>query len=335
MPTTKTIGQIADTINHGESGGHVSSLQDYMKKYGLYQGPVDGYYGDVTRNAVKKLQNYIGQLPTGIADSNVHSALNNLNSNPLNAVVADPLVANLIKTDPRVAATVNAVKKTGGAPAAVIVAAKNMNDRKVSSTGTGNNGEFDITGDPNDGFWKEAQKEEDPSYQQALSLYKNDFNTAIQKEKGDYAAFMANEENNLSADTRALDQSNAQNGILFSTARTQQRGALANKYNNEIGSENRASGAVLSGLGSGLEKTYGTGALNGYDLTERGATVEPGSLALSTSAPKPAYTPVGNQYGTNNTQYQQNLRLRYNLLKGGASGDLNSIPYGVTPQPYQ
>lgn len=324
-----------EQINPGEHGGHVSQLQSLLKNYGLYTGSIDGIYGPKTTKAVAALQNFIGQEPSGVADSEVYGAIDHLSTDPMNAILSDPLIHNLIATDPRVAETFKKVQASGGAPKAMIVAAKNMNDRAVASTGRGNSGEFIITGSPDDNFWKEAEGEEDPSYQEALKMYKNDFNNKLEKQKGDYSAFLQNEEANLGQDTQALDENNANTGTLFGTARVQQRSNLAQKYNNEISGKERENTYNLTGLGNDLESRYGTDAANSADFNVPGAgTVNPLSLKYNNGTNRSAYKPAGGVYGSDNTQYQNNLKVRYNLLKNGSRGDLGSIPGGLSGGQY-
>jgi len=62
-------------INRGDSGIEVTSLQEDLKTSGYYEGPVTGFYGSLTEEAVINFQNAKGLIPDGIAGSATQSAL--------------------------------------------------------------------------------------------------------------------------------------------------------------------------------------------------------------------------------------------------------------------
>lgn len=63
------------TLKHGSSGVQVSALQTALKNLGLYNGRVDGKYGDATWSAVWWFQKNNGLKVTGIVDTTTWKAL--------------------------------------------------------------------------------------------------------------------------------------------------------------------------------------------------------------------------------------------------------------------
>ncbi|NES24202.1 MAG: peptidoglycan-binding protein [Symploca sp. SIO3E6] len=62
-------------MSKGDSGIDVTSLQEDLKASGYYEGPVTGFYGSLTEEAVIKFQNARGLVPDGIVGSMTKSAL--------------------------------------------------------------------------------------------------------------------------------------------------------------------------------------------------------------------------------------------------------------------
>ncbi|NEP62185.1 MAG: peptidoglycan-binding protein, partial [Symploca sp. SIO2G7] len=62
-------------VSRGDSGIEVTSLQEDLKASGYYEGPVTGFYGSLTEEAVIKFQNAKGLAPDGIVGSMTKSAL--------------------------------------------------------------------------------------------------------------------------------------------------------------------------------------------------------------------------------------------------------------------
>jgi len=62
-------------LKHGDSGPEVQRLQESMARAGRYDGPVTGYFGDLTRAAVVRFQRQHGLLADGIAGEATQRAL--------------------------------------------------------------------------------------------------------------------------------------------------------------------------------------------------------------------------------------------------------------------
>ena len=63
------------TLRPGDKGSAVKSLQQALKKLGLYTGSIDGVYGSGTTRAVKLLQRQTGLTQDGVAGSRTMAAL--------------------------------------------------------------------------------------------------------------------------------------------------------------------------------------------------------------------------------------------------------------------
>lgn len=65
----------AATYRQGSSGAQVRTIQDKLKRWGYYDGEVDGIFGSRTRQAVVKFQQKNGLTPDGIVGTNTLKAL--------------------------------------------------------------------------------------------------------------------------------------------------------------------------------------------------------------------------------------------------------------------
>lgn len=74
-----SIGVFA-TSRRGSSGSEVRQIQEKLKRWGYYNGSVDGIYGSKTEAAVKKFQRANGLTADGIAGKNTLAAMG-INSN--------------------------------------------------------------------------------------------------------------------------------------------------------------------------------------------------------------------------------------------------------------
>lgn len=63
------------TLYWGKTGSDVSQVQSKLKNWGYYDGPVDGYYGASTFNAVKSFQAKNGLAADGIVGTGTWQAL--------------------------------------------------------------------------------------------------------------------------------------------------------------------------------------------------------------------------------------------------------------------
>src|SRR4051812_4593285 len=64
------------TLSWGARGDDVTQLQRALQVAGYYRGPIDGYFGFRTKNAVSAFQRVRGLPPDGVAGAATLSALN-------------------------------------------------------------------------------------------------------------------------------------------------------------------------------------------------------------------------------------------------------------------
>ncbi|MFZ5968825.1 MAG: spore cortex-lytic enzyme [Bacillota bacterium] len=69
------IGAAQETLYWGSSGDPVKKLQSTLKKWGYYDGPIDGVYGGGTFEAVKKFQRTNGLTADGVVGTKTLEAL--------------------------------------------------------------------------------------------------------------------------------------------------------------------------------------------------------------------------------------------------------------------
>lgn len=62
-------------LKYGSSGAEVTKLQKLLKSRGLYQGPIDGKFGPMTRNAVRAYQKQNGLVVDGIVGQQTWGSL--------------------------------------------------------------------------------------------------------------------------------------------------------------------------------------------------------------------------------------------------------------------
>ena len=68
--TTPLPGEITPTVSqYGSKGAEVTKIQQRLKNWGYFDGPVTGNYGSLTTEAVKKFQKVHGLPVTGNADA--------------------------------------------------------------------------------------------------------------------------------------------------------------------------------------------------------------------------------------------------------------------------
>ncbi|MBD1808128.1 peptidoglycan-binding protein [Microcoleus sp. FACHB-SPT15] len=64
-------------LQFGDRGSEVLVLQNNLQSQGFYSGPVDGFYGDLTKSAIENFQQQNGLAVDGIAGDNTQLRLQN------------------------------------------------------------------------------------------------------------------------------------------------------------------------------------------------------------------------------------------------------------------
>lgn len=95
----------AETLRRGSRGELVKKVQTRLKKWGFYNGAVDGIYGQKTESAVKAFQRRNGLTADGIVGKKTAAAMGiNLGSGTANTTTADNntyLLARLVHGEAR------------------------------------------------------------------------------------------------------------------------------------------------------------------------------------------------------------------------------------------
>lgn len=86
---------------YGSYGAEVREIQTRLKKWGYYDGEVDGIFGSATREAVMYFQRKNGLTADGIAGKNTLSAMGISSSVPANSGTDYELLARLISAEAR------------------------------------------------------------------------------------------------------------------------------------------------------------------------------------------------------------------------------------------
>ncbi|MGQ4649657.1 peptidoglycan-binding protein [Lyngbya aestuarii] len=88
-------------LRRGSSGSEITSLQNNLQAIGYYDGPVTGYYGSLTQEAVFKFQKANELTPDGVVGPETSSALSSKLAKPTPSQPATPppVVSSPIVTD--------------------------------------------------------------------------------------------------------------------------------------------------------------------------------------------------------------------------------------------
>lgn len=87
-------------ITHGDKGEHVVKLQEYLTRFGYYQGKISGKYDSVTEKAVKQFQKNNGFEVTGTATQELQAYLYVLDPSAIVTATPKPTVAPTPTIDP-------------------------------------------------------------------------------------------------------------------------------------------------------------------------------------------------------------------------------------------
>jgi N-acetylmuramoyl-L-alanine amidase len=87
------------TLYWGSSGSDVTKVQTKLKNWGYYDGPVDGYYGATTFEAVKKFQAKNGLTADGVTGSKTWAALGYSTAAPQQTQTQNPATTTASRGD--------------------------------------------------------------------------------------------------------------------------------------------------------------------------------------------------------------------------------------------
>lgn len=90
---SKAVKKITQELSVGMRGGEVIILQEFLQKYNWgipNDGPVTGYFGPVTRNAVMAFQKAQGLEPVGKVDPKTRAAINAILAGSSGSIAVSP-----------------------------------------------------------------------------------------------------------------------------------------------------------------------------------------------------------------------------------------------------
>lgn len=87
MPTVQLLADLGDVLNIGSEGPEVRMLQETLRKWGFDPGPIDGVYGQKTKEAVAAVQRKLGLKADGIWGPQALAASSKDIANPATSVL--------------------------------------------------------------------------------------------------------------------------------------------------------------------------------------------------------------------------------------------------------
>lgn len=297
MATQKQLNLIeGGNLNTGSRGTSVSQMQQILKQFGYYPGPVDGVFGPQTKQAVKTFQQDSGISQDGIFGPITQAKLIEWQENPLKAQMNDPIVKDAMKTDPNLAQSLNALQQEGGNRANMVATAAELG-KKGYYLGPG----FTVSPEKMTQFYEAAKKELDPQWNESLQFYQNDFRSALEKEKADYQDSLAQAEGQFTQDRRTLQNQQGQTNNVNSSRGAEARTGLVENYNRGLEGMQRDTSYKLSDLARNYENKLGTSDVNAFNFKMPTSSV--GWWTGAEQGNTKAYKPMGNQQGSLRQQY--------------------------------
>lgn len=284
----------------GSRTPQVSQLQQTLKDFGYYPGPVDGVFGPQTKEGVKMFQTDNKITTDGIFGPITQAKLLEWQSNPLKAQVNDPIVIDAMQKDPNLKKTLTALENEGGNRANFVATAGNIG-KKGYNLGNG----FTVDPQRMQQFYDLAKTELDPAFNESLQFYKNDFQSTLTKEKADYADKLAQAEGQFTQDRRSLQNDQGQTNNVNSSRGAEARTGLVDNYNRGLEGMARDTSYKLSDLARNYENKLGTNAVSDFNFKMPTSNV--GWWTGADRGSTRAYRPMGNNIGSLNRQYESQI----------------------------
>lgn len=302
MPSPKPLNLIEQgNLNVGSRGSQVSQLQQILKQFGYYPGPVDGVFGPQTKNAVNTFQSDTGIKQDGIFGPVTQSKLLEWQADPLKAHMSDPIVKDAMNKDPNLAKSLNALQIEGGNRANMVSTAADLG-KKGYYLGNG----FTVDPQKMQQFYDAAKKELDPAFNEGLQFYANDFRSALDKEKADYQDKLAASEAKFTQDRRSLQNDQGQTNNVNSSRGAEARTGLVDAYNRGLSGMQRDTSYKLSDLARNYENKLGTTDVSRFQTSLPTSNV--GWWNGASRGTSQAFTPMGNNRGSLNRQYESQIQ---------------------------
>jgi len=302
MPSNKPLNLIEQgNLATGSRGSSVSQMQQILKQFGYYPGPIDGVFGPQTKEAIKTFQQDSGISNDGIFGPITQGKLIEWQANPLKAQINDPIVKDAMSKDPNLAQSLYALENEGG-NRATFVASAGEAGKKGYYLGAGFTAKPELMKQLTD----IAKKEMDPQFNEALQFYANDFQSSLDKEKADYQDSIAKAEGQFTNDRFSLQNQQGKTNNVNSSLGAKQREGLVDNYNRGLQGMQRDTSYKLSDLARNYESKLGTSDVNKFNFGMPTSNVGWWSGANRGNAQ--AYTPMGGQQGSLRQQYASQIQ---------------------------
>lgn len=297
MASNKPLNLIEQgNLATGSRGSSVSQMQQILKQFGYYPGPIDGVFGPQTKSAIKTFQQDSGISNDGIFGPITQGKLIEWQNDPLKAHMNDPIVKDAMSKYPNLAQSLNALQVEGGNRANMVATAAELG-KKGYYLGNG----FTVDPQKMQTFYEAAKKELDPQFNEGLQFYSNDFQAALNKEKADYQDRLAASEAKFTQDRRSLQNDQGLTNNVNSSRGAEERTGLVDTYNRGLQGMQRDTSYKLSDLARNYENKLGTNDVNQFRTSLPTSNVGWWSGANRGSAQ--AFNPMGNQQGSLREQY--------------------------------
>lgn len=317
MATQKPLNLIEQgNLATGTRGSQVSQLQQTLKDFGYYIGPVDSVFGPQTKKAVTMFQEDNGISQDGIFGPITQGKLLEWQANPLKAQINDPIVKDAMKNDPNLAQSLYALENEGG-NRATFVASAGEAGKKGYYLGAG----FTAKPEMMQQLYDIAKKEMDPQFNESLQFYANDFKSSLDKEKADYQDSIAKAEGQFTNDRFSLQNQQGQTNNVNSSLGAKQRDGLVENYNRGLSGLQRNTSFKLSDLARNYENKLGTSDVNKFNFGMPTSNV--GWWSGASRGNTNAYNAMGGQQGSLRQQYASQVQ-------NYANQKLNSLTNSIT-----
>lgn len=261
----------------GSRGSEVTQLQQYLKSLGLYSGNIDGIFGPQTQNAVRSFQTQQGISADGIVGPITRSRMS---SGTGQANPRDAAIDTLAQNDPRFAQIHNSLSEYGDISADMI----------LESIDSGNYSGMPFTARDVEREIERQSRTLDPYYTELRERDTADLSGDLGLLQSQFSDYLASSGEEFLADKEASDVSAANQGVLFSTGRTQKLGNLKTAYERDQESKRKQVTNSISKAARDFQYQYGNDEANklrdfyklgssSFDAMTPGGNVSTGGLS--------------------------------------------------------
>jgi len=205
-----------NNLKSGSRGPEVQQLQEYLRGLGLYNGNIDGIFGNKTDAAVKAFQAQQNVKIDGNVGPITRSKMK-FNSQ-LGDLMNDPGVMSALQANPQYADMLEKLVKTGDVRGNVV-----MNFSQSA------NGQI-LRDEDMQALYDQEYEELGGYYGAMQDMEKSALNAQLGLQKRDFQRFLESSASNFKQDKDNQDTGSAQNGVLFSTGREEKLRNLEGTY---------------------------------------------------------------------------------------------------------